>query len=100
MTQNGAAVPLFRFAYMFTDISGGSASGKSAEQLKQELPLEPRKAPRPGEQEQIVYLNLSELFAFKDQPFQVRNDEEMAAMVVSVKDKGVTQPARGIRAGW
>ena len=81
-------------------ISGGSVSGKSAEQPKQELPPpapelppEPREAPRPGEQEQIVYLNLSELFAFKDHPFQVRNDEEMAAMVESVKDKGVTQPA-------
>lgn len=58
-----------------------------------ELPPEPRQAPRPGEQEQIVYLNLSELYAFKDHPFQVRNDEEMAAMVESVKDKGVTQPA-------
>ena len=62
-------------------ISGGSVSGKSAEQPKQELPPpapelppEPREAPRPGEQEQIVYLNLSELFAFKDHPFQVRND--------------------------
>lgn len=81
-------------------IGGGSVSGKSTEQPKQETPPpvpeqppEPREAPRPGEQEQIVYLNLSELFAFKDHPFQVRNDEEMAAMVESVKDKGVTQPA-------
>lgn len=74
-------------------ISGGSVSGKSAEQPKQELPPEPKEAPRPDEQEQIVYLNLSELYAFKDHPFQVRNDEEMAAMVESVKDKGVTQPA-------
>ena len=54
---------------------------------------EPREAPRPGEQEQIVYLNLSELHAFKNHPFEVRNDEEMRAMVESVKDKGVTQPA-------
>ncbi|MFD1401414.1 ParB/RepB/Spo0J family partition protein [Robinsoniella peoriensis] len=81
-------------------IGGGSVSGKSTEQPKQETPPpvpeqppEPREAPRPGEQEQIVYLNLSELFAFKDHPFQVRNDEEMAAMAESVKDKGVTQPA-------
>ncbi len=74
-------------------ISGGSVSGKSAEQPKQELTPEPREAPRLGEQEQIVYLNLSELFAFKDHPFQVRNDEEMAAMGGSVKDKGVTPPA-------
>lgn len=56
-------------------------------------PPEPKEAPRAGEQEQIVYLNLSELFAFKDHPFQVRDDEEMRAMVESVKDKGVTQPA-------
>lgn len=79
---------------------GGSVSPKTTEQAQQEmpppapeLPTEPREAPRPGEQEQIVYLNLSELYAFKDHPFQVRNDEEMAAMVESVKDKGVTQPA-------
>ncbi|WP_304509811.1 ParB N-terminal domain-containing protein, partial [Anaerotignum sp.] len=79
---------------------GGSASPKTTEQAQQEtpppapeLPPEPREAPRPGEQEQIVYLNLSELYAFKDHPFQVRNDEEMATMVESVKDKGVTQPA-------
>ena len=81
---------------------GGGASDypQVTEQTQQEtpppapeLPPEPREAPRPGEQEQIVYLNLSELFAFKDHPFQVRNDEEMAAMVESVKDKGVTQPA-------
>ena len=58
-----------------------------------EQPLEPREAPRKDEQEQIVYLNLSELHAFKDHPFQVKQDEEMTAMVESVKDKGVTQPA-------
>ncbi len=52
----------------------------------------PTEAPRRGD-EQIVYLKLSELHAFKDHPFQVRNDEEMKAMVSSVKDKGVTQPA-------
>ncbi|TQI66195.1 ParB/RepB/Spo0J family partition protein [Clostridium sp. KNHs216] len=83
------------------EIGGGvSASPQVTEQAQQETPppvpeqpLEPREAPRPGEQEQIVYLSLSELFAFKDHPFQVRNDEEMAAMVESVKDKGVTQPA-------
>lgn len=82
-------------------IGGGSAvSGKSTEQPKQETPPltpvqppEPKEAPRPGEKEQIVYLNLSELYAFKDHPFQVKNDDEMRAMVESVKDKGVTQPA-------
>lgn len=58
-----------------------------------EQPPEPKEAPHAGEQEQIVYINLSELHAFKNHPFQVRNDDEMAAMVESVKDKGVTQPA-------
>jgi len=58
-----------------------------------EKPTEPREAPRSNEQEQIVYLNLSELHAFKDHPFQVKKDDEMLAMVESVKDKGVTQPA-------
>ncbi|MFR5047350.1 MAG: ParB/RepB/Spo0J family partition protein [Faecalispora sporosphaeroides] len=83
------------------EIGGGASdSPQATEQAQQKTPSpapelspEPREAPRPGEQEQIVYLNLSELFAFKDHPFQVRNDEEMAAMVESVKDKGVTQPA-------
>jgi hypothetical protein len=56
-------------------------------------PQEPKEAPRKSEQEQIVFINLSELHAFKNHPFGVRDDEEMRAMVESVKDKGVTQPA-------
>lgn len=56
-------------------------------------PPAPSEAPRPQKEEQIVYLKLSDLHAFKNHPFQVRNDEEMRAMVSSVKDKGVTQPA-------
>ena len=39
------------------------------------------------------YIKLNELHAFKNHPFEVRDDEEMRAMVSSVKDKGVTQPA-------
>ncbi|EOH32624.1 ParB/RepB/Spo0J family partition protein [Enterococcus faecium] len=81
-------------------IGGGSVSGKSTEQPKQETPPptpvqppEPREAPRSNEQEQIVYISLAELHPFKGHPFQVRKDEEMAAMVESVKDKGVTQAA-------
>ena len=58
-----------------------------------EKPQEPKEAPRKGEPEQIVFINLSELHAFKNHPFGVRDDEEMRAMVESVKDKGVTQPA-------
>ena len=47
-----------------------------------EQPPEPREAPRKDEQEQIVYLNLSELHAFQDHPFQVKQDEEMTAMKI------------------
>ena len=70
----------------------GSASVKppAPEQPKPQEP--PKEAPRRGE-EQIVYIKLDELHAFKNHPFQVRDDEEMRAMVSSVKDKGVTQPA-------
>lgn len=80
--------------------SGASDSPQTAEPAQQETPLptpelppEPKEAPRSNEPEQIVYLKLSDLYAFKDHPFQVRDDEEMRAMVESVKDKGVTQPA-------
>lgn len=84
-----------------TEISGGaSGSTQVTEQAQQEtpppvpeLPPEPKEAPRANEPEQIVYLKLSDLYAFKDHPFGVRDDEEMRAMVESVKDKGVTQPA-------
>lgn len=61
--------------------------------VQAETPAVPAEAPRPGKEEQIVYIKLSELHAFKNHPFQVRNDEEMKAMVSSVRDKGVTQPA-------
>ena len=61
--------------------------------VQAETPATPAEAPRPGKEEQIVYIKLSELHAFKNHPFQVRNDEEMKAMVSSVRDKGVTQPA-------
>ena len=58
-------------------------------------PEGPKEAPRRGE-EQTVYIKLNELHAFKNHPFEVRDDEEMRAMVSSVKDKGVTQPATQI----
>lgn len=70
---------------------------KSAPEVKApvqaETPPAPAGAPRPAKDEQIVYIKLSDLHAFKNHPFQVRNDEEMKAMVSSVRDKGVTQPA-------
>lgn len=58
-----------------------------------EKPAEPVAAPRSGKVEKIVHLKLSELHAFKNHPFGVRDDDEMRAMVASVKDKGVSQPA-------
>ena len=57
-----------------------------------ETPPQPRDATR-AEKEEIVYLNLSELFPFKDHPFGVRDDAEMKGLVESVKDNGVHQPA-------
>lgn len=41
----------------------------------------------------IVNLNLSDLHEFPNHPFKVRDDVEMQALVESVKDKGVHQPA-------
>ena len=58
-----------------------------------EQPPVPRDATRNGETEQIVYLNLSELHGFKGHPFGVRDDTEMKALVESVKNGGVNQPA-------
>ena len=48
---------------------------------------------QPPQEEVVVRLPLTDLHPFPDHPFQVRDDEEMRAMVSSVKDKGVTQPA-------
>lgn len=43
--------------------------------------------------EKVQNLQLSELFPFKDHPFQIRDDEEMQKMVDSIKDHGVLTPA-------
>ena len=61
-------------------------------EVKKNKPPEPRDATR-AEKEEIVYLNLSELFPFKDHLFGVRDDAEMKGLVESVKDNGVHQPA-------
>ncbi len=58
-----------------------------------EHPPVPRDATRSEEPEQIVYLNLSELHAFKNHPFGVRDDAEMRSLMESVKTGGVNQPA-------
>lgn len=72
---------------------GGPASGPAAgaPPVPEQSP-EPRDASR-GVEEKIVYLNLSELHEFPDHPFKVRDDVEMQALVESVRDKGVHQPA-------
>ena len=43
--------------------------------------------------EKVQNLRLSELFSFKDHPFQIRDDEELEKMVDSIKDHGVLTPA-------
>ncbi|MFR6267495.1 MAG: ParB/RepB/Spo0J family partition protein [Mediterraneibacter faecis] len=73
-------------------VSKGAPGTSAPAQVATTPPEPPKEAPRRGE-EQIVYLKLNELHAFKNHPFGVRDDEEMRAMVSSVKDKGVTQPA-------
>lgn len=73
-------------------VSKGAPGASTPAHTAPTPPEPPKEAPRRGE-EQIVYLKLNELHAFKNHPFGVRDDEEMRAMVSSVKDKGVTQPA-------
>ena len=58
-------------------------------------PEKPQDAPRRGK-EQIVYIKLNELHAFKNHPFEVRDDEEMRAMVSSVKDKALPSPLSSV----
>ena len=72
--------------------SGKAAPVVESKPLLPEQPAEPRDATRPVKEE-IVYLDLSELHAFKDHPFEVRDDAEMQALVESVKTGGVNQPA-------
>ena len=78
------------------------SKGTKAAPVKEEAPAAPPPAPEVSpqprdatraEKEEIVYLNLSELFPFKDHPFGVRDDAEMKGLVESVKDNGVHQPA-------
>ena len=72
--------------------TGKDAPTKEGTTTAPEQPAEPRDATRPVKEE-IVYLDLSELHAFKDHPFEVRDDAEMQALVESVKTGGVNQPA-------
>lgn len=43
--------------------------------------------------EKVQEIRLSELFPFKDHPFQVRDDEDMTKLVESIRQYGVLNPA-------
>lgn len=73
--------------------SPAPAEAPTAAEPTPEQPPVPRDAARSAEPEQIVYINLSELHAFKNHPFGVRDDTEMQGLVESVKASGVNQPA-------
>ena len=83
-----SAIPKGKTAETATQVTGEKPLDKQAEAVQ----AEPKQAPRSTEAEQIVHLKATDLHAFKNHPFQVKDDEEMKAMVESVKDKGVTQP--------
>lgn len=68
------------------------AEAAKADPPAPEVPHAPRDATR-AVKEEIVYLNLSELHAFKNHPFGVRDDAEMRSLVESVRAGGVNQPA-------
>ncbi len=76
-----------------TERADADATAAPPPPAEPEPPPPPREAPRRGGTEQIVYLNLSELHPFKNHPFGVRDDSEMKALVESVKENGVNQPA-------
>ena len=73
-----------------------TVSKKGTDKAEPPAPAEPeppKDAPRYDTYEHIVYLKHDELFPFRDHPFQVRNDDAMKALVSSVKERGVDQPA-------
>ena len=57
------------------------------------VPSPPRDATRPGKKETIIYIDHSELFPFKNHPFQVRDDDSMKSLVDSIKERGLDQAA-------
>jgi len=64
-----------------------------AEPPEAEQSPKPKEAPRSKETEQVVFLRHTELHAPKNHPFGVRDDAEMKALIESVRDNGVNQPA-------
>lgn len=65
---------------------------REAEQAQQSVPVpeKPQDAPR---HEKVQMIPLSELHPFHDHPFKVKDDEQMADTVESVKQFGVLVPA-------
>ena len=76
-------------------VGGDKSAGKEevATPAEPESPHPPRDATRPGEAETIVYITHADLHPFKGHPFQVRDDDAMKALVESVKERGIDQPA-------
>jgi len=62
-------------------------------QVPSEPSASPRDATRPGATEKIVYISHAELHPFKGHPFKVHDDDAMKALVESVKERGIDQPA-------
>ena len=93
-SQGKGAGPSFPTKKKDSRTPGGAKAAPAVEPtpLVPEQPIEPRDATR-AVKEEVVYLDLSELHAFKDHPFEVRDDAEMQALVESVKTGGVNQPA-------
>lgn len=59
-------------------------------------PEEPVIPPRPVEDGRLVYLKLSELHTFhtfREHPYKVTDDEKMAELVGTIKERGVMTPA-------
>lgn len=80
-----------------TDTEPGKETLLELKKSKQQ-PEAPNKVERSKEmthcgKEQIVYIKLNGLHFFENHSFEVQNDEEIRAMVSSVKDNNVTQPA-------
>ena len=86
----------------------GKAAGKSTP-AKEEIPPPPAPAPEEptqpkdasrGEKEEIVYLDLDQLYPFQNHPFGVRDDMEMKGLVSSVQAGGVHQPRGSASPPW
>jgi len=76
------------------DTAGGTGGSPEKEESAPEpSPAPPRDATRPGETEKIEYIKHADLHPFKGHPFQVRDDDAMKALIESVKERGIDQPA-------